>query len=173
MPCLCEREVRMCSTIQSPTLKVQNVFAHKNLLVGTSLRKKAEMCLKEISHKHVHASTTSMALTWCQFEHSVSSVIYFCSFLNVEFLALKSKRQDRHFYLWQDKAGIKFSIRLGKVLNAKEEHQSGGFRTLNVLFSKLFLASEIDIDRHIDRRPIEILSLLELLMIVISSKVST
>ena len=63
----------------------------------------------------------------------------FFSFLNVEFLALGSKRQHRHFYLWQDKAGIKFSIRLEKVLNAKEEHQSEGFKTLNVLFSKLFL----------------------------------
>ena len=103
----------------------------------------------------------------------MSSVIYFCSFLNVEFLALKSKRQDRHFYLWQDKAGIKFSIRLEKVLNAKEEHQSGSFKTPNVLFSTTKIASLMDIDYHIGGRPIEIPSLLELLMIVISFKVST
>ena len=78
----------MCSTIQSPTLKVQNVFAHKNLLVGTSLREKAEICHKEISHKHVHASTPSMALTRCQFEHSVSSVINFLAALAALYLTL-------------------------------------------------------------------------------------
>ena len=91
MPCLCEREVRSCSTNKSCKSNTK-VSAHTNRLVGTFL-------VKSESDKHAHVATSHQA--W----HTLG-----CLFIS-ECLIFGIKTRGRHFYFWHqilDQTGESF-----------------------------------------------------------------
>ena len=147
MPCLCEREVRICKTeswckskntksVSAPktSVAVPDLWHLGSLLLWIQSLRKAKT-----RHKHVqcaclhtkHGTKMMPPLNTFKF-------VDFFSFLNVlNFWDLEAR--NRHFYLWQE-SWIKFSIRLEKVLNANECLKVwSGFKTLNVSFLKKYI----------------------------------
>ena len=109
MPCLCEGEVRRPLKHISKKSNT-NVSAHHRICCCWHF-------FGSVWEKEKYVTSTCMPPHQAWHKHDAKLNIFF-HFWMLNFGILK---QDRHFYLWREmEARIKFSIRLEKVLNAKD-----------------------------------------------------